>query len=190
MSLLYKVKSHFLSWVSDIRLYPGGIILFGDSHYKIKGADIRNIINVIKPGDVLLRRYDHYLGSVTIPGYWSHAAIYIGEEYYVAQMLGAGLGKEDILTFTRADAMCILRCDNEDIVNKAIAKANDYLKVGVPYDYDFDDKSTKRFYCTEFVDNLFNYPVREKIGLDKIILPDYFTECNLFRSILTVRGPK
>ena len=75
----YNFKKWFLRFFSDIRLYKGGLIICGDSHYKIKGKETREILDIIQHGDVILRRYDHYLGSVLISGYYSHAAIYIGK---------------------------------------------------------------------------------------------------------------
>ncbi len=189
MGILYKLKSKVVSWFADIRFYKGGLILFGDSHYRVKGDDIRNILNNLQPGDVLLRKYDHYLGSRLISGYWSHASIYVGDNYII-HMLGEGITKEDILTFTRCDDVCILRCDDTNIVNSAISKALKYFESGIEYDYDFDSISTKKFYCTEFVDNIFNYPIRNKIGGKKVILPDDFLSCKLFKKILEIYGPK
>jgi len=85
----YNFKKWFLRWFSDIRLYKGGIIFFGDSHYDIKGKETREILDIIQPGDVFLRRYDHYLGSILIQGYWSHAGIYVGDNS-VIHMIGKG----------------------------------------------------------------------------------------------------
>jgi hypothetical protein len=60
--MLYEVKSKVLKFLSDIRLYPLGIVLYGQTGYKVKGDHTRQILNTIEPGDVLLTRYDHYLG--------------------------------------------------------------------------------------------------------------------------------
>lgn len=40
---LYKIKSNIIRFFSNIRIYEGGIILFGDSHYAIKGPHMREI---------------------------------------------------------------------------------------------------------------------------------------------------
>lgn len=189
MSILYKIKSEIISWFADIRFYKGGLILFGESHYQVKGEDVRLILDALKPGDVLLRKYDHYLGSQLISGYWSHAAIYVGDDQ-VIHMLGEGINKEDILTFTRCDDICILRPKDEIIKTKAIENALAALDTKVEYDYDFDSVTSKRFYCTEFVDYIFNYPVRNRIGCDRAILPDHFLECSIFEKVLEVYGPK
>ena len=175
---LYNAKAKILSFFADIRIYPGGIILFGDSHYHLKGDDIRGILNVLQPGDLLLRRYAHYLGSLAIPGHFSHGAIYVGDDK-VIHMLGAGICEEDILVFTRCDDIAILRYKDPDIREAAITRAKEHLANEIEYDYYFDSKTPDRFYCTEFVDNIFDYPVRN--GMDKdIIYPDHFLESDRF----------
>lgn len=178
----YKIKSKLLSFFSDIRIYPGGIIIAGDSHYKLKGTDMREVLNVIEAGDVLLRRYSHYLGSVLIKGYYSHAAIYVGNDN-VIHMLGEGINKEDILTFLRCDGLRILRSGSRLNKDVAINKAYKFLEEGIEYDYDFDTDSPKRFYCTEFVDNLFDYPVKKTLQKGEIVVPDDFIRANFFKTV-------
>jgi uncharacterized protein YycO len=178
----YKIKSKLLSFFSDIRIYPGGIILAGDSHYKMKGLDMRAVLNNLQAGDIMLRRYSHYLGSVLIKGYFSHAAIYVGENN-VIHMLGEGITEEDILTFMRCDDMAILRYRNASKVETAINRAKKLLKEGIDYDYNFDTESSSKFYCTEFVDSIFDYPIRDSNKDKKIILPDDYLDCLDFRLI-------
>lgn len=143
-----RIQDKILAWFADIRIYWGGIILFGDSHYKMKGTHVREVMEKLKPGDVLLRRYDHYLGSLLLPGYWSHAAVYVGDNQ-VIHMLGDGITKEDILTFCRTDDVCILRCADDNRVQEAIGESKRQFNLGVEYDYDFK-KTPKKFYCSEF----------------------------------------
>lgn len=170
----YSIKSDLLSFFANIRIYPGGIIIAGDSHYEVKGPDMRAILNNIQPGDLLLRRYSHYLGSVLIKGYFSHAALYVGDNN-VIHMLGRGITKEDILTFMRCDDICILRFDDAEKIPAAIEKAYGFFNEGIEYDYDFDSESPSKFYCTEFTDNVFGYPVKSsKRTKDPAILPDDF----------------
>jgi hypothetical protein len=180
MSFMYKAKSSVLSFFSDIRFYWLGFVLFGDSHYKVKGPDMRAVLNRLQAGDVLLRRYSHYLGSVLISGHFSHAAIYVGDNK-VIHMLGDGVVEEDILTFMRCDDIAVLRCKYPNVIEYAINSARAYKKLGVEYDYDFD-ASPKRFYCTEFVDNCYDYPVKKETK-GKIILPDDFLRCSFFRVV-------
>lgn len=174
--MLYTIKAKLLSFFADIRLYWCGIILFGDSHYKIKGPHMREILNTLKLGDVILRKYDHYLGSRLIKGFWSHAAIYVGDNQ-VIHMLGEGITKEDILTFMRCDHVAVLRNGDEVLVTNAIAKAHEQFGKNIPrpgvrniaYDYDFETDKSDKFYCTEFVNFIYGNPIDKKM-----ILPDDF----------------
>lgn len=168
MNKIYAAKSSVISFIADIRFYKGGIILFGDSHYGIKGPHVRDIIDILEPGDVLLRRYAHYLGSVLTKGYWSHAAIYVGDNN-VVHMLGDGISTEDILTFTRCDDVAILRSKDASLIQSAIEKANNYMAEGIAYDYNFD-KLPDKFYCTEFIWQCYDCPIIKDVG--KFILPD------------------
>ena len=174
MGKFYNMKVKVISWFADIRLYKGGIILFGDSHYTFKGKHMREALNLLQPGDVLLRSYKNYLGSMVTPGYWSHAAMYVGNDT-VIHMLGDGITEEDILVFMRCDDMAILRCPDKELVNKALKRALITLEEGMEYDYDFDSDN-KKFTCTEFVEYCYSYPVfNEKIN-PSYLLPDDFVK--------------
>lgn len=179
----YNFKKWFLRFFSDIRFYKGGIILFGDSHYDIKGKETREILDILEPGDVLLRRYNHYLGSVLISGYWSHGAIYIGEND-VIHMIGDGITREDILVFLRSDDIIVLRNAHEDQKKIAVELAKEvYDKKEYEYDYDFA-ANNKNFYCTEFVNHCYGYVVNK--GSNEITLPDDFLSCAEFRTVWEV----
>lgn len=179
--LWYKTKSKVINFFSDIRFYTGGLILFGDSHYEFKGPDMRKALNVLQPGDALLRRYSHYLGTVFIPGYFSHTAVYVGDDKII-HMLGDGINKEDILTFMRCDDLAVLRA-NKKLSEQAIFRANKHFDGGMEYDFDFDTTTDKRLYCTEFVDNCFGYPIRSEKGRSAKIMPDHFLESKSFSVI-------
>jgi hypothetical protein len=178
----------FLHFIADIRVYWGGFVLFGASAYKVKGPDMRKILDVIKPGDVLLRVYRHYIGSILVPGYWSHAAVYVGEiegkPDRVIHMLGAGVANEDLLTFMRCDGIVILRCNKPELIKPAIVKAKSYLDAGTDYDFGFIRGDTQ-LYCSELIHQIYGKP--PEIQYKKYILPDDLL-CNLF-DIIYSRKP-
>ena len=165
-----KLYTKILKLITDIRLYKWGIILTGDSTYEIKGPHLRELLNVIQPGDVLLRKYKHYIGNMIIPGYWAHAAIYVGANKTI-HVRGDGILIEDILTFTRADDLMVLRCADNELINHAISEAYKYLEKGMVYDYKFDFDNPDAMSCTEFIDVIFKHPKIERT-FNKYILPD------------------
>jgi hypothetical protein len=116
---------------SDIKLYPWPLfIVYDPGSYLVKGRDARQAIDTVKPGDILLRRYRRYVDGYFIPGYFSHAALYIGPvgdddinlvqgksgkqrfrsgRQMVIHALAQGVLMEDLLSFCRCDQMAILR---------------------------------------------------------------------------------
>ena len=47
-------------------------------HYLIRSEQIDDLSHSLEPGDILLERREWYLTNVGIPGFWTHAALYIG----------------------------------------------------------------------------------------------------------------
>lgn len=136
-------------------------LVYKPKHHKVKGYEIRKIIDIIQPGDILLRRVDGYLSTMFIPGYWSHAGLYV-DSGDVIHAIGIGVIKEDILDFCRCDAITILRIKNssKEMINNAIKFAikEEIDKIG--YDYQFRDNNGK-VYCTELVNLCYNDIFRE-----------------------------
>jgi len=175
---LYRLKANLLSFICDIYIVPQPLflVIWGDHHYKIKGDHQRYILDTLCPGDILLRRFDNYLGTYLIPGYFSHAAIYVGEDK-VIHMLGQGICEEDILSFMRCDDIAILRYKDIEMIPAAIENARIQLQKGVEYDYDFKTEEKGylgkiKFYCTELVQYCYGYPKIYKQIIDSKILPD------------------
>jgi uncharacterized protein YycO len=132
------------------------------------------ILNSLKIGDMLLRRFDHYLGSVLIPGFWSHVAIYLGGDQ-VVHMLGGGITVEDILTFTRADHLMIRRHVSKSIAQNAVREGVMLLEYPIEYDYNFDPKDASRFSCVEFVSRCYGLPLTIRLPDELANLPEFQT---------------
>jgi hypothetical protein len=174
--MFYKIKSAIIKWFGDVKIYKHPFfVMTGHTAYKVKGTHQREILGILKPGDILLRRYDNYVSGLMIPGYYTHAGLYVGAGL-VIHLLGDGVCKEDILTFTRCDNLSILRHTDSEVIEKAIKLAWEQFNKDVEYDFDFDMSSPKRFYCTEFVDFCYGYIVRSSLDKTdkKYIVPDDF----------------
>jgi hypothetical protein len=182
MGTLYNIKAAVISWFSDIRIYKGGFVLFGESSYQIKGNEMREILDLIQPGDILLRRYSHYIGSLLIPGYFSHAAVYVGNNEII-HMLGDGINKEDILIFLRCDDIALLRSKTPELAQRIVQNAKMYLEQEIKYDYNFKVDDNKKFYCTEFVDKCAENIVLKSLKKRITVMPDDFLNETLFNII-------
>ncbi len=58
-------------WMGDTKVYRGTQCL-------ISPAQIKDLQPKLLPGDILLERREWFLSNIGLPGFWSHAALYIG----------------------------------------------------------------------------------------------------------------
>lgn len=138
----YWVKA--LTILGDIKIskYPCWF-LYQPEEYKIKGDDIRKVIDTIEPGDIICHNYNDYLVSKLIPGDYSHGAVYIGNNKLI-EAVAEGVIESDIIDFCRCDSVKIFRpISGQD---KAIYR----VKKWIGKDYDFKFKSLNdSYYCWE-----------------------------------------
>jgi hypothetical protein len=125
------IGARLLTIFGDLKIYPFPMFLLYDpGGYRVRGADAREVTEKVKPGDILLRGHVRYLDGYFIPGYFSHAGLYIGSvaeedealvgtrrgkemfrkgEQMVIHSMAEGVFMEDLLNFCRCDYMAILR---------------------------------------------------------------------------------
>jgi Permuted papain-like amidase enzyme, YaeF/YiiX, C92 family len=120
----------FLTVFGDIKVFSWPMFMVYDpGSYRVKGQHMREVMRVVQPGDILVRRYDQYLDGHFIPGYFSHVGMYVGPvreeelahvppeyrtsfgtgEQTVVHALAEGVLVEDLLNFCRCDGMLVLR---------------------------------------------------------------------------------
>ena len=180
------------SWVSKMigKIYivkTPFYMIYNPHMHRLKGYEIRTLINNLKAGDIILRSYNGYLNSYLTPGFWSHAGLVISNEK-VIHAIGKGVIEEDILDFCRADSCAILRFknQNEDSINKAITIAKKMVQDRVGYDFAFEDEN-KKVYCTELVNECYDgvfYNCYQKIAGNDILLPDPLKKSELLNTIV------
>lgn len=133
---------------------------------RVDGAIRDRLEGFLRPGDVLITRHDDALSNVFLPGFWPHAAFYIGSP---AQREALGFGGAEIDPAVRfleskrdgvrlrpaddtlqVDALVVLRPQLEPVdVDKAIARG--LTHAGKLYDFIFDFTASDRLACTELV---------------------------------------
>src|SRR5581483_65005 len=132
----------------------------------------------LRPGDVLLTRNDHRLTAALLPGFWAHAALYLGtradleslglrshpyvlkhwEEIsqnpatlgLVIEALAPRVQLNPLEKCLRVDHFVALRSTlMAGDIAAAIGEALGHL--GKPYDFEFDFNNSSRVVCTELV---------------------------------------
>jgi len=134
---------------------------------------------LLRPGDVILTRKEHALTNYFLPGYFKHAALYLGEAedlgrlgiadhenvrprwakllkpqepgpHRVLEALKDGVWIRSTASPLRADAVAALR-PRLAPEQLAAALARGMFHEGKPYDFDFDFTRADRLVCTEVI---------------------------------------
>lgn len=141
--------------------YKGFLTWFGDIYCAfepplVRANEIRRVLALIQPGDVICRGYNYYLDSYFIPGVFSHSGLVV-DAFTMIHAVAEGVSRIDIIDFIKdCDAFIILRpvLSTSDSV-KVLARAFEHLKNKTPYDFTFKDPNN--FYCHEFTQDCLNY---------------------------------
>ena len=145
------------------------ILAYDPDPFYVTGEDIERIMDLIKPGDVLLRGYNKYLDGKFIPdekGY-SHAGIYVGKNM-VVHAVSPCVKKCHVIDFCEADRIMVLKPE----AGQVMATATAIGKMGLPYDFDYKTDRGK-LYCFELIStcypqaNIKTYTVKKFFGLIK-----------------------
>ena len=70
-NMLFPIQKEVSEWMGDVKILRVKRSL-------INKAQIKEIQSLLQPGDILLERREWYLSNVGLPGYWPHAALYVG----------------------------------------------------------------------------------------------------------------
>jgi hypothetical protein len=70
-SVWLPVQQGVSEWMGDTKVYRTGRSL-------ISQAQIKEVQAKLLPGDVFLERREWYMSNIGLPGFWSHAALYLG----------------------------------------------------------------------------------------------------------------
>ncbi len=168
----YAAQSIVAEWIGDTRIV--------EKKPLIDIAQIEAIASELKPGDILLERRNWCLSNAFLPGFWPHAALYVGriddlrhlgiadnptvkerlDEYLkpapdghdhtVIEAVSEGVIFNSLTESMHADYVAVLR---PRVPEKQIAQAivRAFRHKGKPYDFEFDFSTSDKLVCTELV---------------------------------------
>ncbi len=145
---------------------------------------------ILKPGDIFITRHSRALTNLFLPGYWPHAALYVGYETdrarfeieapskYLKHWSGRNCTFEALKDGVRfrtleetlsVDAFVVIRPNfSEQDIAKALARVSKH--VGKGYNFDFDFFRSDQLVCTEVIYRAFDginnsfIPLTERMG--------------------------
>ncbi|MCA9247266.1 MAG: hypothetical protein KDA42_09135 [Planctomycetales bacterium] len=139
----------------------------------------RTLGEALQPGDIFIVRKEHALTNYFLPGYWPHAALYLGSGQLITELgiaehenvhprwklLDSADGNEprrvleaqkdgvhirSIASPLASDSIVVLRPQLErEALGTALARG--LAHEGKPYDFDFDFERSDRLVCTEVI---------------------------------------
>lgn len=147
-----------------------GFWLHPELHQALDDAALRQLRLLLRPGDVLLMRSEGKLTAALLPGFWAHAAIYLGGREdlsaldsrqakqtesdpdlgFVIEGVSPRVRIVSLKTCLDADHVLVLRPQlSAETIQEALHEALRHL--GKPYDFEFDFNLSNRIVCTGLV---------------------------------------
>jgi hypothetical protein len=175
-SIHYETQSALATWIGDAKVREPRA-----GHSLIPADQLARLGLKLKPGDILLERRNWYLSNAFLPGYWPHAALYVGTSDDLARM---GLDRDPRVqayweAFSAADPdghrKVIVEALSEGVVFASLehsigyadsaavlrpnlppaeikeAIASAFSHARKPYDFEFDFNTRDKLVCTEVV---------------------------------------
>lgn len=195
---LVRLKDESVNMISMI--FGNGIGLVESRKGKLYGRrDVqRELERQLRAGDILVERTPFRLTDSFIPGYWGHAAIWVGSEVElralgiwdhpvvrpyqddirsgrrVVEALRPGVELNSLEHFLNIDDLGVLREHRPLSVPKADAVVQALREVGKRYDFNYDLQTRDRLGCAELVYHAYghiDWPSRRELGR-LVIAPD------------------
>jgi hypothetical protein len=152
---------------------------------------LADVSGSLRAGDILLEKTPFRLTDKLIPGYWGHAAVWIGTEAelkelgiwdnplvaryqdairkgrLVVEALRSGVEMNSLEHFLNIDSIGILRKPDQSREARANTVIQVLRQVGKPYDFNFDVESKGRVYCSKLVYLCYSgidWPTKKSLG--------------------------
>jgi hypothetical protein len=187
----------------------------GRSEKRINAQIRKDLAEILKPGDVLITRHDLVLTNLFLPGYWPHAALYIGTpeqrdelgiqinadkatrwqgDCCVLEALKDGVRFRHLSETLNVDHVVVLRPTlSNDAIKQGIERV--VLHEGKLYNFDFDFFNSEKLVCTEVIYRAFDgledlhFPLTQRSGRQTLSAEDILTYANASQKFHRVGPP-
>ncbi|MGJ8644928.1 MAG: YiiX/YebB-like N1pC/P60 family cysteine hydrolase [Luteolibacter sp.] len=136
--------------ISELRDPMTGLIAMPK---RVPGKPLEAIREYLKPGDIIVTRHKDALTNVFLPGFWPHAALYVGEQPGGGNVVEAkkdGVLLRELDETLKVDAFVVLRAGvDEGVLSEVVSRAMSH--VGKLFDFSFDFRQADRLACTALV---------------------------------------
>ncbi len=136
---------------------------------KVTEDVLESIGSFLQPGDVIITRHAKALTNLFMPGFWPHAAFYVGPQEQrgpdncVLEARKDGVLFRPLHDTLSVDAFVVLRPNlSAESIARAVERA--FMHEGKMYNFDFDFFNSDRVVCTELV-------YRSYDGLEDLHIP-------------------
>jgi hypothetical protein len=196
---LVRFKDEGLNMVSMI--FGNTIGLVESRRGKLYGrSDVgKELADTLRAGDILIERTPFRLTDAFIPGYWGHAALWVGTEQElralgiwddpvmqpyqrdirsgrrVVEALRSGVELNSLRHFLNVDDLAVLRHSHPGPSEKARAILQGLREMGKRYDFNYDVQTRDRLGCAELVYHAYghvDWPTRRGLGRATIVPDD------------------
>jgi hypothetical protein len=139
---VYDKYKEFLTWFGDLYMATKPPLC--------KAEQIETLVEIIEPGDVLMRGYNYYLDSYFIPGEYTHSGVVINKRE-VIHSIAEGVQSIHPIDFIKdTDRFILLRPRYvPNLIHNVVSRAIWHCEANKTQ-YDFTFKEDGKFYCHEF----------------------------------------
>ncbi len=151
----------------------------------------QEIYTELQAGDILLEKTPFRLTDAFIPGYWGHAAIWVGSEselkalgiwedplvypYHqeirakekIVEALREGVVLNSLEHFLNIDDIAVLRENSMSQEQKRAVILHTFAQLGKAYDFNFDVETSDKIVCSELIYTAYphiKWPTRKALG--------------------------
>ena len=210
-TLAYHGQAFVSTWLGSTRFRQPR-----DGQLMIQDAQLAEFRARLKPGDILIERQNWFLSRALMPGYWAHAALYVGTTNDLVRL---GLDRDPRVAalwkdYAARDAAghehlileavpegvrmttlehCIGVADSAAVLRPRVGEkevreaiARAFSHLGKRYDFDFDFFSSDKLVCTELVFRCYDGAV--KFPLVEVMGRKTLPPTELVRKFVNERG--